>query len=98
MTVDIHELLSFAVKNRASDVHIGAGEVPSMRIDGEVRRLDVEPIGRDDATRLAYSIMNEEQRVAFEEHLEVDFSIGVPDVARFRAHVFTHARGVGMAL
>ncbi len=98
MTVDIHELLAFAVKNRASDVHLGAGEVPSMRIDGNVRRLDVEPINRDDATRLAYAIMNEEQRHAFEEHLEVDFSIGIADVARFRAHVFTHARGVGMAL
>ena len=98
MTVDIHELLTFAVKNRASDVHLGAGEVPSVRIDGEVRRLDLDPIQRDDATRLAYSIMNEEQRRAFEEHLEVDFSIGIADVARFRAHVFTHARGVGMAL
>jgi twitching motility protein PilT len=98
MTVDIRELLAFAVKNRASDVHVGAGEVPSMRIDGEVRRLDVEPIQKEDATRLAYSIMNEEQRAAFEEHLEVDFSIGIPDVARFRAHVYTHSRGVGMAL
>ena len=60
--------------------------------------MDVEPIDRDGAARLAYSIVTEEQRRAFEEHLEVDFSIGVLELARFRAHVSTHARGVGLAL
>ncbi|MGB0638853.1 MAG: type IV pilus twitching motility protein PilT [Myxococcota bacterium] len=96
--VRIHELLSFAVQHKASDIHLAAGEVPSVRIDGDVRRLDLEILGADDARRLAYSIMNEKQKSRFENEFEVDFSIGLQGLARFRVNVFTHARGVGMVL
>jgi twitching motility protein PilT len=96
--VRIHELLSFAVQHKASDIHLAAGEVPSVRIDGDVRRLDLESLGPDDARRLAYSIMNEKQKSRFENEFEVDFSIGLQGLARFRVNVFTHARGVGMVL
>jgi twitching motility protein PilT len=96
--VRIHELLSFAVQHKASDIHLAAGEVPSVRIDGDVRRLDLESLGPDDARRLAYSIMNEKQKSRFENDFEVDFSIGLQGLARFRVNVFTHARGVGMVL
>jgi twitching motility protein PilT len=98
MSVNIHELLTFAVKNRASDVHLGAGEVPSVRIDGEVRRLDLPALSQEDALRLAYSIMNEKQKTTFEERLELDFSIGLKNLCRFRVNVFTHTRGIGVAL
>ena len=96
--VRIHEMLKFAVQHKASDIHLAAGEVPSVRIDGDVRRLDLEPLDGDDARRLAYSIMNEKQRTRFENEYEVDFSIGLQGLARFRVNVFTHARGVGMVL
>ena len=74
-TLRIHELLTFAVKHKASDIHLSAGEVPGVRIDGEVRRLDLDPLGTDDARRLAYSVMNEKQKTRFENDHEVDFSI-----------------------
>ena len=96
--VRIHEMLKFAVQHKASDIHLAAGEVPSVRIDGDVRRLDLEPLNADDARRLAYSIMNEKQRTRFENEYEVDLSIGLQGLARFRVNVFTHARGVGMVL
>lgn len=96
--IRIHEMLTFAVQHKASDIHLGAGEIPSVRIDGEVRRLDLDQLNIDDARRLAYSIMNEKQKSRFENELEVDFSIGLEGLARFRVNVFTQARGVGMVL
>ena len=96
--IRIHEMLTFAVQHKASDIHLGAGEIPSVRIDGEVRRLDLEQLNIDDARRLAYSIMNEKQKSRFENDLEVDFSIGLDGLARFRVNVFTQSRGVGMVL
>ncbi len=98
MTVRIHELLKFAVDNRASDIHLGAGEVPAFRIDGHVRRLDMETLNSDDSKRLAYSIMNEKQKTRFEKDLEIDFSIGLKGLARFRVNVFTNTRGVGIVM
>ena len=98
MSIRIHELLTFAVQNNASDVHLAAGEIPAVRIDGEVKRLDLEALSPDDCKRLAYSIMNEKQKTAFENDLEIDFSIGLKGLARFRVNVFTQARGVAVAL
>ena len=96
--VRIHEMLNFAVQHNASDIHLAAGEVPSVRVDGDVRRLDLDPLSADDARRMAYSIMNEKQKSRFEEDFEVDFSIGLKGLARFRVNVFTQTRGVGMVL
>lgn len=96
--IRIHELLKFAVDNGASDIHLAAHEVPAFRIDGEIKRLDLEALSEDEMKRLAYSIMNEKQKVAFENELEIDFSIGLKGLARFRVNVFTHRRGVGMVL
>jgi twitching motility protein PilT len=98
VSVRIHELLTFAVKIGASDIHVGAGEIPAMRVDGEIKRLDLAPLGADDAKRLAYSVMSEKQKTEFENKLECDFSIGLKGLARFRINVFTQSRGVGMVL
>ena len=98
MTVQIHELLQFAVENKASDIHLAAGEVPAVRIDGEIRRLSLPELSRDDIKRLAYSIMNQKQKNRFETEMEIDFSVGLKGMARFRVNVFTQARGMGMVL
>lgn len=95
----MHELLVHAVKVGASDIHLSAGEVPALRINGEIERLAKAPrIDAEMAKRLAYSIMNEKQRTIFENRMEVDFSIGLKQLARFRVNVFTHARGVGVVM
>ena len=98
MQVQIHEMLTFAVEHGASDIHLSSGEVPAVRIDGEIKRLDLEPLTTDDAKRMAYSVMNAKQKTIFEKVLEIDFSIGLKGLARFRVNVFTQARGVGMVL
>ncbi|MCB9795539.1 MAG: type IV pilus twitching motility protein PilT [Alphaproteobacteria bacterium] len=94
----IHKLLTFAVEIGASDIHLGATEIPAMRVDGEVKRLDLPALTPDEAKRLAYSIMNEKQKTIFENELEIDFSIGLKGLARFRVNAFTQKNGVGIVL
>lgn len=95
----MQELLVHAVKLGASDIHLSAGERPALRVNGEIQRLEQAPcLDADMSKRLAYSIMNEKQRTLFENRLEVDFSIGLKGLARFRVNVFTHARGLGVVM
>jgi twitching motility protein PilT len=98
MTLRIHDLMNIAYKQGASDIHVGAGEKPALRIDGEIRRLDHPPLSPDESRRLAYSVMSEKQKTAFEQDLEIDFSIGIKGLCRFRVNVFTQAKGVGFVM
>ena len=98
MTVRIYDLLNLAVEKNASDVHICAGEKPVLRIDGEIFRLGDELLTPDEARRLAYSVMNEKQKAIYEQELEIDFSIGLKNLCRFRVNVYTQTRGLGMAM
>jgi twitching motility protein PilT len=98
MTVRVHDLVRACIDQRASDIHFSAGEIPALRIDGEIRRLHVPALGPDDAKRLAYSMMLERHRLTFETQLETDFAVSFRDVARFRVNVYTHTRGVGVVM
>ncbi|AJY52440.1 MULTISPECIES: type IV pilus twitching motility protein PilT [Halomonadaceae] len=93
--MDITELLAFSAKQNASDLHLSAGLPPMIRVDGDIRRLNVPAIDNNDVRKLIYDIMNDRQRRDYEEHLEIDFSFEVPGVARFRVNAFTQARGAG---
>lgn len=93
--MDITELLAFSVKQGASDLHLSAGLPPMIRVDGDVRRINLPALEHKDVHRLVYDIMNDRQRKDFEEFLETDFSFDVPGVARFRVNAFNHNRGAG---
>ena len=93
--MDITELLAFSVKNKASDLHLSAGLPPMIRVDGDVRRINVPPLEHKTVHALVYDIMNDKQRKDFEEFLETDFSFELPDIARFRVNAFNHNRGAG---
>ena len=93
--MDITELLAFSVKNGASDLHLSAGMPPMIRVDGEVRRINLPALEHKDVHRLIYDIMNDKQRRDFEELLETDFSFEIPGVARFRVNAFNQNRGAG---
>ncbi len=81
--MDITELLAFSAKQGASDLHLSAGLPPMIRVDGDVRRINLPPLGPCTGACLIYDIMNDKQRKDFEEFLETDFSFEVPGVARF---------------
>ena len=93
--MDITELLAFSAKQGASDLHLSAGLPPMIRVDGDVRRINLPPMEHKEVHRLIYDIMNDRQRKDFEEFLETDFSFEVPGVARFRVNAFTQNRGSG---
>ncbi|ATX75503.1 type IV pilus twitching motility protein PilT [Reinekea forsetii] len=93
--MDITELLAFSAKQNASDLHLSAGLPPMIRVDGDVRRINLPPMGHKEVHGLIYDIMNDRQRKAFEEFFETDFSFEVPGVARFRVNAFNHNRGSG---
>lgn len=91
--MDITELLAFSVKQGASDLHLSAGLPPMIRIDGDVRRINLPPQDHKAVHSLIYEIMNDKQRRDYEELLETDFSFEVPGVARFRVNAFNQNRG-----
>ncbi len=92
--MDIAELLAFSVKNAASDLHLSAGLPPMIRVDGDIRRVNVPPLENKVVHGMLYDIMNDRQRKDFEEFYETDFSFEIPGLARFRVNVFNHNRGV----
>lgn len=93
--MDITELLAFSAKQGASDLHLSAGLPPMIRVDGDVRRINLPAMEHKEVHSLIYDIMNDKQRKDFEEFLETDFSFEVPGVARFRVNAFNQNRGAG---
>ena len=93
--MDITELLAFSAKQGASDLHLSAGLPPMIRVDGDVRRINLPPMEHKEVHGLIYDIMNDKQRKDYEEFLETDFSFEVPGVARFRVNAFNQTRGAG---
>src|SRR5690625_909703 len=91
--MDITELLAFSAKNGASDLHLSAGLPPMIRVDGDVRRINLPPMDHKQVHALIYDIMNDKQRKDYEEFLETDFSFEVPGIARFRVNAFNQNRG-----
>ncbi|MDX8411088.1 MAG: type IV pilus twitching motility protein PilT [Mariprofundaceae bacterium] len=95
--MDISELLAFTVKNNASDLHISAGEPPMVRIHGDITRIKVPALTAQEVQAMVYDIMTNTQRKNFEEHLELDFSFSLGDIARFRVNTFWQNRGMSAA-
>ncbi len=95
--MEIADLLAFSVKNKASDLHLSAGLPPLIRVNGDIRRINVEPLDHKGVHGMIYDIMNDGQRKDYEENLEVDFSFEIPNLARFRVNAFNQQRGAAAA-
>ena len=93
--LSIDDLLRFAFKNKASDLHISAGLPPMIRVDGEITKINMPPLDHQKVHSLIYDIMNDKQRADYEEFFETDFSFEIPNVARFRVNAFNQNRGAG---
>ena len=97
MAVDVAQLLSFTVKNNASDLHLSGGVPPMIRVDGDIKRINMPALTHKDVNSMVYDIMNDKQRKDYEEFLETDFSFEIPKLARFRVNAYnpvsyTHLR------
>ena len=95
--MDIAELLAFSNKQNASDLHISAGLPPLIRVDGEIKRINVESLDDRTVHDMIYDIMNDRQQKDYEEFFETDFSFDLPGIARYRVNAFNQNRGPAAA-
>ena len=93
--MNLDDLLAFSVKHGASDLHLSAGLPPMIRVDGDIRRINLPEMDHKQVHGLIYDIMNDKQRKTYDEFLETDFSFEIPGLARFRVNAFNHNRGAG---
>lgn len=96
--MDITELLTFAVRSNASDLHLSAGLPPMIRVHGDVRRINLPPMPHKAVHAMIYEVMSDHLRKRYEETLEIDFSFELPGVARFRVNAFNQDRGAAAVL
>ncbi len=96
--MNLRDLLGHMIEKSASDLHISAGLPPMFRVDGQMTRVGEDRVEPEMGRKLAYSIMNEDQRSRFEKVRELDFSFGIPNLSRFRANVFLQRGVVSMAI
>ena len=95
----IDEIAKVALEKNATDIHITAGAPPTIRVDGKIVYLSEYPVMYPrDTQKFIYSIMNEKQRRVFEDQNEVDFSIGIKGIGRFRVNVYRQRSSVAAAL
>ncbi len=93
--MNLIDILGMALKSNTSDIHLKAGLPPVFRIDGNLRPLPKAPrLTADDIKQMCEGIMNEKQKVRFEDVHEVDLAYGVPGLGRFRVNVFSQRGSV----
>ena len=95
--INLQQLLKVMIDKGASDMHITAGSPPLLRVDGSVLPLSLPALGPIESKHLCYSILTEEQKIAFEKTNELDFSFGVKNLSRFRANLFVQRGAVAGA-
>jgi twitching motility protein PilT len=95
--MNITELLKLTNELEASDLHLTVGVPPTLRINGLLSPLEYPELTENDVYEMIYSILSNEQRKKFEELKELDFSLEIVNIARFRVNVFLHRRGIGGA-
>ena len=95
--ISLQQLLRAMIEKGASDLHITTGSPPQLRIDGALIPLKIPPLGPVETKQLCYSVLTEEQKIAFEKTSELDLSFGVKNLSRFRANVFLQRGAVAAA-
>ncbi len=91
--MELSELLTFSVQQKASDLHLSSGLPPMIRVDGDIRRIDLPSLDHKKVHGLIYDIMTDRQRRDYEQFMETDFSFELPGIARFRVNAFNQNRG-----
>jgi twitching motility protein PilT len=85
--MEIHDLLVLCIEKQASDLHFTDNEPPILRIDGRLQRTNLPALNRETLKKIIYSILNDTQKEVFERDLELDFSLALPGLDRFRVNV-----------
>jgi len=96
--VSLRELLEQMVQMGASDLHLTAGSPPVVRVDGKLQRMPYDMLMSEEIKKIAYSMLNEKQKLKFEQNWELDFSFGIESMSRFRANIFMQRGNAAVAL
>jgi twitching motility protein PilT len=94
----LRELLEQMVKMGASDLHLTVGSPPVVRVDGKLQRLKFDFLTSEQTKKLSYSMLNEKQKLKFEQNSELDFSFGIEQMSRFRCNLFMQRGNVAVVL
>src|SRR3982075_3166508 len=93
--IPLSDLLKKMIEMGGSDLHITTNSAPAVGGHGRLRPLDMPPLTAADTKALAYSVLTDAQKHRFEENLELDFSFGLENLARFRGNLFQQRGAVG---
>ncbi|MBU0547154.1 MAG: type IV pilus twitching motility protein PilT [Candidatus Omnitrophica bacterium] len=85
--MEIRDLLMMCIEKGASDLHITENEPPILRIDGRLVRTELEKLSKQELKKLSYGVLANAQKETFERELELDFSLALPDLDRFRVNI-----------
>ena len=91
----IDSFFNLMFEQKASDVHLSAGNNPMLRINGELQRVEHPPLENDALKAMLYEIAPEYKLKIFEETGDVDFGYEIPNISRFRANFFNQKNGIG---
>ncbi len=96
--ISLRELLEQMVQMGASDLHLTVGSPPVVRVDGKLQRMPHDMLTAEVIKKVAYSMLNEKQKLKFEQNWELDFSFGIESMSRFRANMFMQRGNIAVAL
>ena len=92
--ISLLEILKLAHNKKASDIHITVGSPPALRIDGQLLKLDTDPLNSEQTKAMCYSVISDEQKARFENVKSLDFSFFVKNLSRFRGTLFLQKTSV----
>jgi len=92
---EIKQLLKYTVESKASDLHLSAGSPIMVRIYGSMKKLNENEANPELIRNLVYDVLNEEQKTILEKEKEIDFSLHIPELGRFRVNIFHQRQGLG---
>ncbi len=95
--MDITELLILTKERNASDLHLAAGAPPILRVNGRLARIDFPALTSDAIHQMMYDVLTDDQKARFEDTRDLDFSLELANVGRYRVNIFVTRRGDGAA-
>ena len=96
-SLNIKKLLKSVLAYGSSDLHLVVGSEPQIRIDKELRPLNLPILHAKDVEDMAYSLIEDKQKKKFEEYNELDFSFELENIGRFRANYYRTIYGIACA-
>lgn len=93
----LKEILQFAIKSNASDVHFSSGMPPVLRIMGNIKRVDMPPLDQETLSGELMQLLDEKQKQFYHQRNDIDLAITMPDIGRLRLNIFNHFYGIGAA-